>query len=99
MTDEAWLINKGTKFLQEAIAIRETSLELLECVSTLTKELAYKLGTEGIAKQPNIIHLMERTKELLKESTEITGTFLQPSPNEMLQQEIVGLPNVDVTLP
>ncbi|MGA2789618.1 MAG: hypothetical protein ABSF00_02490 [Candidatus Bathyarchaeia archaeon] len=27
------------------------------------------------------------------------GTTLTPAPNEMLQQELGGLPNVDVTLP
>jgi hypothetical protein len=35
----------------------------------------------------------------MEQSDQMTGLIIAPSPNEMLQQEFVGLPNVDVTLP
>lgn len=95
MADDAWLIRKQAKFLEEAIAIREVSIELLDCVSTLTKALVAEIGREGLAKLTNITHLMERTQDLLRESSEITGVGLPPSPSDMSQQEFHGLPNVE----
>jgi hypothetical protein len=95
VADDAWLISKQAQFLKEIIAIREVSLELLECVSTLAKELRAQIGEAGLSKHANISHLMERTQELLRESSQIVGTTLGPPPNEMLQQELGGSPNVD----
>jgi len=99
MADDAWLISKQAQFLREIIAVREVSIELLECVSALTKELRAEIGEAELSKQTNISHLMQRTQELLGESSQILRTPFDTSPNEMLQPELQGLPNVDVTLP
>ena len=99
MTDDAWLVSKQAEYLKDAVALRKVSIELLESLSYLMKEVLNEAQKSNLATRPNTANLIARTRKLLEESAEITGTVLQPSPNEMLQQELQGLPNVDVTLP
>jgi hypothetical protein len=99
MADDAWLVSKQAEYLKDVIALRRVSIELLESLSFLTKEVLNEAEKKEIANRPNLAHLVIRTREFLRESAKITDIILQPSPNEMLQQEIQGLPNVDVTLP
>jgi hypothetical protein len=98
-SDDAWLVRKQAEYLQEAVTMREVSLELLECISTLAKELVSQAETAKDLQKASVRHLVQRTKGLLTQSSEITGIILHGSPNEMLQQELGGLPNVAVTLP
>lgn len=98
MADDAWLVQKQAVYLQQVIAFREVTIELLDCLSALTKAVVSQIGKEAL-RHDNIGHLAHRAKELLEQSEQMTGLIAAPSPNEMLQQEFTGLPNVDVTLP
>ncbi|MGA2784043.1 MAG: hypothetical protein ABSF09_05035, partial [Candidatus Bathyarchaeia archaeon] len=99
MADDAWLVSKQAQYLKDVIAAREVSIELLECLRHFTKEVLDETIKTELANRPNTAYLITKAQELLVESDRITGILLQPSPNEMLQQELTGLPNVDVTLP
>jgi hypothetical protein len=96
MVDDAWLVQKQTKYLQDIIALREVSIQLLDCLSALTQAVTAQIDKEAL-RHENINHLAHRAGELLKQSLEMTG--IVSSPNALLQQEFQGLPNVDVTLP
>jgi hypothetical protein len=98
MADDAWLVQKQAEYLKQVIAFREVSIELLDCLSALTKAVISQIGKDAL-RHDNIGHLANRARELMEQSDQMTGLIVGPSPNEMLQQELGGLPNVDVTLP
>jgi adenosyl cobinamide kinase/adenosyl cobinamide phosphate guanylyltransferase len=113
--DDAWLVSKQAQYLKDIIEARTISIELLECLSHLMKEVLDEASKKEIATRPNTAHLITRTRQLLEESTRVTGTLLlvlivamvishstvqvSASPNGLLQRPKVHAPNVDVTLP
>jgi glycyl-tRNA synthetase beta subunit len=84
--NDEWVLRKQTQLLQDMIEAKSISIELLDCLTTLTRVLVSQATERGI-EIPNreaIHHLVSRCQTLLETSGEASEVILHGRPRDKL---------------